>query len=77
MRVVGYRYEENGCLCYELYTIGHVVLYVPLKMGILRRIGYLLRGTKPKEAHREYLLRFETALNAGGWKTVERDGGKV
>ncbi len=72
LRAVGYRYEENGQLCYELFNIGHIVLFVPMKPDLIKLIAYRFQGLDPKEAHKEYLNTFETALNQGGWKTVER-----
>lgn len=72
LRAVGWRYEEGGQLCYELFNIGHTVMYAPVRPDPVRLIGYLLRGKKPEEAHREFLGEFEAALNRGGWKTVER-----
>jgi hypothetical protein len=73
LRCVGWRYEEDGCLCYELFCVGHVVLYMPLKPDVFNCIRYLLRGNKPQEAHEEALKTFESALNRGGWKTVVKD----
>lgn len=72
LRTVGWRYEEDGLLCYELFNIGHTVLFVSMRPDPIKLIGYLLRGKDPKEAHKEYLGAFETALNLGGWKTLER-----
>lgn len=71
-KAVGLRYEENDQLCYELFNIGHTVLFAPLQPNPIQLIGYLLRGKNPKKAHEEYLAAFEAALNRGGWKTVER-----
>jgi len=73
LRAVGWHYEENGQLCYELFNIGHTVLHAPIKPGLIQIIGYLLSGTRPEQAHREFLASFEEALNRGGWKTVERE----
>lgn len=72
LRAVGWRYEEDGMLCYELFNIGHTVMYAPVRPGVMQMMGYLLRGKNPGEAHRVFLGEFEAALNRGGWKTVER-----
>lgn len=69
---VGWRYEVNGYLYYELFCVGHVQLYYPAKPGLLDRIRYLLQGKNPQDAHRLKLASFEQALNSGGWKTVEK-----
>ena len=72
LRAVGWHYEEGGQLCYELFNVGHTVLYASVKPNFIQRIGYLLAGKKPEEAHKEFLASFEEALNQGGWKTVQR-----
>ena len=73
LRAVGWRYTEGGQLCHELFNVGHIILCAPMKPTLVMLLGYLLRGKKPEEAHREYLASFEAALNVGGWKTVERN----
>lgn len=73
LRAVGWRYEEDGQLCYELFNIGHTVVSAPVKPGLIQTIGYLLSGKKPEEAHKDFLTSFEKALNQGGWKTVKRE----
>lgn len=75
MKCVGWRYEEDGCLCYELFCIGHLQLSIPLQPGLADRIKYLLLGKKADEAYREKLEAFERALNQGGWKTVGKPDG--
>ena len=72
LRTVGWRYEENGLLCYELFNVGHTVLFAPVKPGLFHILRYRLSGRNPDEAHRDFLSSFEAALNRGGWKTVER-----
>lgn len=71
-RAVGWRYEENGYMCYELFNIGHTVFYIPLKPNLLLRIQYGLLGKKSAVAHREHIYAFEKALNQNGWKTLQR-----
>ena len=73
LQAVGWRYEEQGQLCYELFNVGHLVLFAPLKPSPFQILKYLLSGKKPDAAHRDFLFSFETALNRGGWKTVERE----
>lgn len=73
LRAVGWRYEEQGQLCYELFNAGHLVLFAPLKPSLFQILKYRLSGRKPDEAHRDFLSSFEAALNQGGWKTVERE----
>ena len=75
LQCVGWRYEEDGCLCYELFCVGHLQLYIPLQPGMMERLLYLLQGRKPDEAHRKKLEAFELALNENGWKTVEKPSG--
>lgn len=75
LKGVGWRYEENGCLCYELFCIGHLQLSVPLRPSMTDRIGLLLRGKNAQEGYREKLEAFEKALNLGGWKTVPKPDG--
>lgn len=75
MQCVGWRYEEDGCLCYELFCIGHLQLSVPLHPSLTDRVKYLLQGKKADEAYQEKLKAFEKALNKGGWKTVEKPHG--
>lgn len=77
LRAVGWRYEEQGQVCYELFNVGHTVLYVPKKPGLVQTLGYMLSGKKPEEAHGEFLASFEAALNRGGWKIVEREAVQV
>ena len=73
LRAVGWHYEEGGQKCWELFNIGHTLMYAPLRPSLLQTVGYLLRGKEPKAAHKEYLEAFEAALNQGGWKTVDRN----
>lgn len=73
LRAVGWRYEEAGELCYELFNVGHTVLFAPIKPSLIQTIGYLLSSKKPEDAHKEFLASFEEALNRGGWKTVNRE----
>lgn len=75
LKAVGWRYEENGCLCYEIFSVGHLQLYAPLQPSLVEGFLSLLRGKEPKQAHKDKLEAFERALNRGGWKTVERPGG--
>ena len=72
LRSVGWRYEADGCLCYELFCVGPLQLYLPLQPGLMDRVRYLLQGKHPQEGYREKLEAFEQALNRGGWKTVEK-----
>lgn len=72
---VGWRYEEEGNLCYELFCVGHLQLYTPLKPGLLDAVLYFLQGKKTGEAHQRKLEAFEQALNKGGWKTVPKPAG--
>ena len=73
LRAVGWHYEEQGMLCYELFNVGHLVLFAPLKPNLVQTLGYMLSGKKPEEAHKAFLASFEEALNRGGWKTVARE----
>ena len=75
LRAVGWRYEEDGCLCCEIFSVGHVQLYIPLRPGFAACVSYLLRGKKPGQACYDKLESFEQALNRGGWKTVEKPNG--
>lgn len=75
LRSVGWRYEENGCLVYEMFSVGHLQLYMSLQPGLVDRLCCLLRGQKVQEVYRDKLEAFERALNAGGWKTVEKPRG--
>lgn len=72
MQGVGWRYEEDGNLCYEIFCVGHLQFYTPLQPSLKDRIVYLFKGKKAEEAHKQKLEAFERALNLGGWKTVER-----
>jgi hypothetical protein len=73
LRAVGWRYEEQDQVCYELFNVGHTVVFAPKKPGLVQTLGYMLSGKKPEEAHKGFLASFEEALNRGGWKTVERE----
>lgn len=73
LRAVGWRYEEKGLLCYELFNVGHTVICAPVKPSLVQSLGYMLSGKKTEEAHNAFLASFEEALNRGGWKTVERE----
>lgn len=73
LRAVGWRYEEGGQLCYELFNIGHTVMYASLRPGPVTRLLCLLRGQDPQKAQEAFLASFENALHAGGWKTVPKD----
>lgn len=72
-RPVGWRYEEQGQRCYELFNAGHTVLYAPIKPNLIQTCIYMLSGKRPAQAQRDYLDSFEHALNLGGWKTVKRE----
>ena len=74
LRAVGWRYEEQGQVCYELFNVGHTVVFAPKKPGLVQTLGYMLSGKKPEEAQAALIASFEEALNRGGWKTVEREG---
>lgn len=69
---VGWRYRADGCLCYELFCVGHLLLYIPLQPSLLDRLACLVRGKNVDDAYRQKLEAFERALNQGGWKTVEK-----
>ncbi len=75
LQIVGWRYKENNNLCYELFCVGHLQLYIQLQPSVMDRLLYLLQGKKAEEAYRQKLEVFEHALNQGGWKTVERPDG--
>ena len=70
MRCVGWRYEEDGDLCYELFSIGHLVLTISLTPSLIERVCCLVQGKDVQEVHREKIMAFEAALNRGGWKTI-------
>jgi len=61
LRCVGYRYREGAAMCYELFTIGH--LLIRCKAGLLSKL--LDKSADP-------LLKLEAQLNAGGWRTQEK-----
>ena len=75
LQAVGWRYEENGQLCYELFNIGHTIFFIPVRANPVRLLGFWLQRKNPQKAYRDYLENFETALNRGGWKTVMRKEG--
>lgn len=77
LRAVGWRYEEQGQLCYELFNVGHTVLYAPTRPNPIQTLIYMLSGKRPEEAHRDFLDSFEHALNLGGWKTVKREEAQI
>ena len=69
---MGWRYEEGGQLCYELFNVGHLTLCTPLRPGALQQLRWRLQGKDPAAEHRKTLEAFEKALNAGGWMTLPR-----
>lgn len=73
LRAVGWRYAQNGQLCYELFNVGHTVVWGPLQPNPIRALLYTLSGKDPREAHSAFLASFEEALAKGGWKTVPRE----
>ena len=73
LRAVGWHYEEGGQLCYELFNVGHTILYAPLQLGPVHTLLYRLRMKNPVEEHRAFLQKFEDLLNQGGWKTIARE----
>ena len=72
LQCIGWRYEEAGNLCYELFCVGHLQLYMPLQPGLKDMLLCLLKGKKIQEGYQEKLKAFELALNQRGWKVVER-----
>ena len=42
LRAVGWRYEEQGQVCYELFNVGHTVVFAPRKPGLVQTLGYML-----------------------------------
>lgn len=72
LQCVGWRYEEEGKLCYELFCVGHAQFYIPLQPGLKDKLVYLLQGKNIQEAHQCKLEAFELALNQYGWKTVPK-----
>ena len=71
LRAVDCRYEEKGLLCYELFNVGHTVIYAPVKPGPVQTLGYMPSGKKTEEAHKAFLASFQEAMNRGGLE----DGG--
>ena len=69
---IGWRYKENGNLCYELFCVGHLQLYMPLQPGLKDCIVFTLQGKKVAEAYQRKLEAFEKTLNQFGWKTIEK-----
>ena len=72
LRCVGWRYEEDGQLCYELFNAGHLTLCTPLNPGALKQLLWRLQGKDPEAEQKKTLEAFEKALNAGGWMTLPR-----
>lgn len=73
LRAVGWRYKEEGQLCYELFNVGHTAVCAPVKPCRMQALGYLLSGKRTEKSHKAFLASFEDALNRGGWKTVARE----
>ena len=73
LKCVGWRYEENGELCFELFTAGHVVFTESLYPSLKDTIACLFQGLETDEYRRYNAMEFERALNQGGWKTVYRE----
>lgn len=57
LRCVGYRYKSGKTGCYELFTIGHLLI----------RCGGLMALF-----HADAWLKLEQHLNASGYKTIEK-----
>ena len=77
LRAVSRHYEEDGNLYYELFNIGRSVFLTSIKLGLIRKLGYLLSGKEHETAHKEILSTFETALHLSGWKTVNWEGTRL
>ena len=69
LRAVGWHYVEGGQFCYELFNIGHTVLWAPAKPGPVMSILCAITG----KSYQMHLDSFAEALRAGGWKTVDRN----
>lgn len=70
-KCVGVRYEKNGCLCYELFNVGHTLIRFPRKPGLAQSLKALLKGKTGADLLREQYEDFERRLNEFGWKTVQ------
>ena len=73
MKCVGWRYEEAGDLCFELFSAGHVVFTATLYPSLMDSIICLLKGLETSEYRRFKAMEFERALNQGGWKTLYKE----
>ena len=73
MKCVGWRYEEEGNLCFELFSAGHVVFTTTLYPSLVDSIICLFQGLETSEYRRFKAMEFERALNAGGWKTLYKE----
>ena len=57
LRCVGYRYKNGSKVCYELFTIGHLVIRCGGLMSLLNKDAW---------------AKLEQHLNASGYKTLEK-----
>ena len=73
MKCVGWRYEEGGELCFELFSAGHVVFSTTLYPSPIDSLICLVKGLETEEYRRYKAMEFERALNRGGWKTLYKE----
>ena len=73
MKCVGWRYEEEGELCFELFSAGHVIFTTTLHPSLIDSLICLIKGLETSEYRRYHAMEFERALNQGGWKTLYRE----
>lgn len=71
LRCVGLRYIKGGNLCYELFNIGHVTLYLPVRPNPVFALIARLMGKDPVARQQEMYDEVEKKFNACGWKTIE------
>ena len=67
LRAVGWRYEQKGMLCYELFNVGHTLIKFPLTPNFVQK---LLGGKNAADKLRQQYGEFEQKLNGYGLKTV-------
>ena len=73
MKCVGWRYEAEGELCFELFSAGHVVFTTSLYPTMMDSLICLIKGLETSEYRRYNAMEFERALNRGGWKTLYKE----
>lgn len=69
---IGWRYKEDDTILYELFNIGHLLIYASTKATLYDRIQNCLSKRVRETRNAKLLREFEEALNRVGWRIADK-----